>query len=135
MSPWDAADLCVAGPVGAGKGWAAVDPADVRYGATLAELGEQYTVLNDFLEACAPAGRIGFCDSGIRLLILGAWHDCVVDATTSELGGTLGDAEIALDSSFFREARVLLDAVIEDLDRRYDDHFGTRGGATRRRNE
>jgi hypothetical protein len=50
LDPWTVADLAQAGPWGDGAGWGGIDPDEVEYGTSLAELTERYPLLGDFLE-------------------------------------------------------------------------------------
>jgi hypothetical protein len=118
MSPWDAATLTAAGPFGPGEAWMAVDPNDIPYGASLVDLAADFPYLNHLLEAAAPAGRMGFCNSGITLLIRAAWLDLVSEAKTFELLGVDGDALGALDTIFFEQTVELLHGIIADLEDR-----------------
>jgi hypothetical protein len=118
MSPEDVEELIRNGPCGDGTLWASCDPNEITYGTPLQELATNAVCLNDLIELAAPAGRIGYCDTGIRLLLRGAHLIACAEASADLEAGATGDAFCLLDPTPLFDVLVLIEGQVADLEDR-----------------
>lgn len=118
MSPEDVKELIRNGPCGDGTPWAGCKPETIPYGTPLTELALASTFLNDVIELAAPAGRIGYCDTGIRLLLRGAHMIACREAAAALEFGATSDALGWLDPSPLFDLLVLIEEQVADLEER-----------------
>jgi hypothetical protein len=118
MSPEDVEALIRNGPCGDGTLWASCDPNEITYGTPLQELAANGGCLNDLIEFAAPAGQIGYCDTGIRLLLRGAHLIACAEASAEIAAGVTADALGSLDATPLFDVLVLVEEQVADLEER-----------------